>query len=388
MPLLTLLPHHAIMTVKHSNAYRRIIALIGKESLQMWRDPSSIGIGVLLPVILVLLFGYGLSLDVKNVQIALVLEDVSPEVTEIAAGFELSPYFQTQTMLSMPQAMALMADLKVDAIVRIRPDFARQLALGQADIEVILQGADANYARLVEAYAEGAIGQWLQRRQSEGHSDFTVPVKIESRLWFNEANNSRYFLVPGLIVLVMTLIGAFLTALVMAREWERGTLESLFVTPVKVKEIMIGKTVPYFLLGLTGLILCLVSAKFLFDVPFRGSVAVLLLVSMLYLLVSLGIGLLISSAVKNQFVASQIAVLTTFLPALMLSGFLFDIRSMPFFLSMLTRLLPARYYVDLLQTIFLAGDVWAVILPDIAVLILMATFFLWRAAAITRKSLE
>ncbi len=354
----------------------------------MWRDPSSIGIGVLLPVILVLLFGYGLSLDVKNVQIALVLEDVSPEVTEIAAGFELSPYFQTQTMLSMPQAMALMADLKVDAIVRIRPDFARQLALGQADIEVILQGADANYARLVEAYAEGAIGQWLQRRQSEGHSDFTVPVKIESRLWFNEANNSRYFLVPGLIVLVMTLIGAFLTALVMAREWERGTLESLFVTPVKVKEIMIGKTVPYFLLGLTGLILCLVSAKFLFDVPFRGSVAVLLLVSMLYLLVSLGIGLLISSAVKNQFVASQIAVLTTFLPALMLSGFLFDIRSMPFFLSMLTRLLPARYYVDLLQTIFLAGDVWAVILPDIAVLILMATFFLWRAAAITRKSLE
>jgi len=376
------------MTVKHSNAYRRIIALIGKESLQMWRDPSSIGIGVLLPVILVLLFGYGLSLDVKNVQIALVLEDVSPEVTEIAAGFELSPYFQTQTMLSMPQAMALMADLKVDAIVRIRPDFARQLALGQADIEVILQGADANYARLVEAYAEGAIGQWLQRRQSEGHSDFTVPVKIESRLWFNEANNSRYFLVPGLIVLVMTLIGAFLTALVMAREWERGTLESLFVTPVKVKEIMIGKTVPYFLLGLTGLILCLVSAKFLFDVPFRGSVAVLLLVSMLYLLVSLGIGLLISSAVKNQFVASQIAVLTTFLPALMLSGFLFDIRSMPFFLSMLTRLLPARYYVDLLQTIFLAGDVWAVILPDIAVLILMATFFLWRAAAITRKSLE
>jgi ABC-2 type transport system permease protein len=276
----------------------------------------------------------------------------------------------------------------VDAIVRIRPDFARQLAQGQAAVEVILHGSDANYARLVEAYAQGAISQWLQHRQAQGFNDGAIPVKIESRLWFNEANDSHYFLVPGLIVLVMTLIGAFLTALVMAREWERGTLEALFVTPVKVAEIMIGKTVPYFLLGMTGLALCLLSARFLFHVPFRGSVLVLLLVSMLYLLVSLGMGLLISSTFKNQFVASQIAVLTTFLPAVMLSGFLFDLRSMPVVLSMITRLLPARYYVDLLQTIFLAGNVWAVIVPDMAVLALMAALFLGRAAAITHKRLE
>jgi ABC-2 type transport system permease protein len=186
----------------------------------------------------------------------------------------------------------------------------------------------------------------------------------------------------------MSLIGAFLTSLVMAREWERGTLEALFVTPVRVSEIMLGKTVPYFALGMTGLALCLLCAKFLFGVPFRGSVIMLTLVSMIYLIVCLGMGLLISSAVKNQFVASQIAVLTTFLPAVMLSGFLFDIRSMPFFLNILTRLLPARYYVDLLQTIFLAGDVWAVILPDTAALIAMATFFLWCATSITKKSLE
>jgi len=354
----------------------------------MRRDPSSIAIGVLLPVMLVLLFGYGLSLDVKNVPVAIVLEAPSPEAAELAAGFELSPYFRPRTMTAMPEALNLMAGRRIDAIVRIRPDFARQLALSNAEVEIVLHGSDANYARLVQAYAEGAIRQWTQRRQAEGRGGIIGPVRIESRLWFNEANNSRYFLVPGLIVLVMTLIGAFLTALVMAREWERGTLESLFVTPVRVSEIMIGKTVPYFALGLTGLALCLLSAKFLFDVPFRGSVAVLALVSMLYLLVSLGLGLLISSMVKNQFVASQIAVLTTFLPALMLSGFLFDIRSMPVFLRWLTQLMPARYYVELLQTLFLAGNVWTLIVPDTAVLAAMAVFFLWRAGSITRKRLE
>jgi len=366
----------------------RVLALIRKESLQMRRDPSSIAIGVLLPVMLVLLFGYGLSLDVKNVPVAVVLEAPSPEATELAAGFSLSPYFRSQTLIAMPQALALMNSREIDAIVRVRPDFARQLALGNAEVEVLLHGSDANYARLVQAYAEGAIGQWRARRQAEGQSTLVGPVTIASRLWFNEANNSRYFLVPGLIVLVMTLIGTFLTALVMAREWERGTLEALFVTPVRVAEIMIGKTVPYFLLGLTGLILCLLSAKYLFDVPFRGSVTVLLLISMVYLLVSLGLGLLISAAVKNQFVASQLAVLTTFLPAMMLSGFLFDIRSMPTFLKMLTQLLPARYYVDLLQTLFLAGNVWAVIIPDTLVLLAMAAFFLWRASAMIWKRLE
>lgn len=376
------------MQTECSARRRRTLALIRKETLQMRRDPSSIAIGILLPVMLVLLFGYGLSLDVKNVPVAIVLEAPSPEATELAAGFELSPYFRPRTMTAMPEALNLMTSRQVDAIVRIRPDFARQLALGNAEVEIVLHGSDANYARLVQAYAEGAIGQWTQQRQAEGHSGITGPVRIESRLWFNEANNSRYFLVPGLIVLVMTLIGAFLTALVMAREWERGTLESLFVTPVRVSEIMIGKTVPYFALGLTGLVLCLLSAKFLFDVPFRGSVIVLALVSMLYLLVSLGLGLLISSVVKNQFVASQIAVLTTFLPALMLSGFLFDIRSMPVFLRWLTQLMPARYYVELLQTLFLAGNVWTLIVPDTAVLAAMAALFLWRAGSITRKRLE
>ena len=354
----------------------------------MRRDPSSIAIGVLLPVMLVLLFGYGLSLDVKSVPVAIVLEAPSLEASELAAGFQLSRYFRPRIVQTMPAALELLNQRQVDAILRVRPDFARQLSMGNAEVELLLHGADANYARLVQAYAEGAVGQWTQRRLNDGRGGIVGPVIVESRLWFNEANNSRYFLVPGLIVQVMTLIGAFLTALVMAREWERGTLEALFVTPVKVAEIMIGKTVPYFLLGLTGLALCLFSAKFLFDVPVRGSVVLLALVSMLYLLVSLGLGLLISSAVKNQFIASQIAVLTTFLPAMMLSGFMFDLRSLPVFVRMLTYVLPARYYVDLLQTLFLAGNVWAVILPNTLILAVMAAFFLGLATRITRKQLE
>jgi ABC-2 type transport system permease protein len=212
-------------------------------------------------------------------------------------------------------------------------------------------------------------------------------VTVQNRLWFNEANESRYFLIPGLIVLIMTLIGAFLTSLVVAREWERGTMEALFVTPVRPDEILLGKTIPYFVLGMIGLALCLLAAKFLFYVPFRGSLTVLIGVSMLYLLVALAIGLLISSAFKSQFVASQIALLVTFLPAVMLSGFLFDLRSMPAVVRIATYLLPARYYVTLLQTVFLAGDIWTVIVPNAAVLAGMAVVFFIFTRRATRKEL-
>jgi ABC-2 type transport system permease protein len=276
---------------------------------------------------------------------------------------------------------------KVDAIVRIRPDFTRQLALGDAEVQVLVHGTDANHARIIQAYAQGAIGQWAARRTAEGKETLSGPVAVQNRLWFNEANESRYFLIPGLIVLIMTLIGAFLTSLVVAREWERGTMEALFVTPVRPDEILLGKTIPYFVLGMIGLALCLLAAKFLFHVPFRGSVMVLIGSSMLYLLVALAIGLLISSATKSQFVASQIALLVTFLPALMLSGFLFDLRSMPAVVRVITYILPARYYVTLLQTVFLAGDIWTLIVPNAAVLAGMAVLFFILTRRATRKEL-
>jgi ABC-2 type transport system permease protein len=377
-------PNHDALSAR----LRRIAALVRKEGRQVIRDPSSIAIGVVLPVILVLLFGYGLSLDVLNVPVAIVLEDTSPTAVDLAAGFEMSPYFSAQLMTSMPQAQELMLDRKVDGIVRIRPDFSRRLMLGNAEVQILIHGTDANRARIIQGYAEGTIGQWTARRSAEGKDVAAGPVVVQNRLWFNDANESRYFLVPGLIVLIMTLIGALLRALVMAREWERGTLESLFVTPIRSGEILLGKTVPYFILGLIGLALCIFAAKYLFNVPLRGSITVLLGASMLYLLVALGIGLLISSAVKSQFVASQVTLLVTFLPAVMLSGFLFDIRSMPVPVRAITYILPARYYVALLQTVFLAGDVWSVILPNIAALGAMAVVLWIWTRAVTQKRLS
>ena len=222
------------------------------------RDPSSIALGIVMPVILILLFGYALSLDVKNAPIALVIEQPSAMASEVAAGFRLSPYFDAQTVTSMAEAETLMRAHEVDGIVHLRDDFARKAAAGNAEVQVLLHGTDANTARIIQGYAQGAIGMagaaargggQPGRRQRPGHA-------CKSRIWFNEANDSHYFLVPGLIVLIMTLIGAFLTALVMAREWERGTLEAIFVTPVRATEILLGKIVPYFGLGMIGFTLC------------------------------------------------------------------------------------------------------------------------------------
>jgi ABC-2 type transport system permease protein len=371
-----------------SSKLGRAWALIGKETRQIVRDPSSIAIGVVMPLVLILLFGFGLSLDVKNVPVAVVMGQDSPEAHELLAGFQLSPYFNTRVVRSFPEAQELMLTRQVDGIVRIPSDFARRVQLGDAQVQLIMHGSDANRARIIQGYAAGAIGAWAARTAAEGKAPASAPgAVLQTRLWFNEANDSRWFLVPGLLVLVMTLIGALLTSMVVAREWERGTLEALFVTPVRNDEILAGKTVPYFALAMIGLLLCMIAAKYLFHVPIRGSLWVLWGVSVLYILVALGIGLLISSAVKNQLVASQLTLLATFMPAFMLSGFLFDLRSMPAAVRFITYLLPARYYVSLLQTTFLAGDAWSVILPNSAVLAAMAILLFAGSRAVSRKRL-
>ena len=366
---------------------RRVHALVLKETRQVLRDPSSVAIGVFLPLVLILLFGYGLSLDVRNVPVAVVIEDRSPAAAEAAAGFRLSPYFLPQFAATMPDAEALLLAHRVTAIVRVRNEFARQAARGEADVQVILHGGDANTARTIEGYARGALAMAAARSRAEGVSSAGGPIVVRDRMWFNEANDSRWFLVPGLIVLVITLIGATLTALVVAREWERGTYEALFVTPVKPTELLLGKTVPYFGLGLIGLALCLLAGRFLFHVPLRGSLVVLCGASMLYLLVTLAIGLLISTKLKSQLVASQVTLIVTFLPAVMLSGFIYDLRSMPAPVRAISAVLPPRYFVSLLQTVFLAGDVRDVILPNVAVLTSMGVVLALLTRGATRKRL-
>jgi ABC-2 type transport system permease protein len=369
-------------------SWRRLRALTHKETRQLLRDKSNLMVGLFLPLLLILIFGYGLSFDVKDASFALVTEDTSPTAQDVLSGFYLSPYFSPVPLVSMNAALQLMRERKVDAIVYLRADFSRSLASGNATIQVLVNGVDANRARVLEVYAQGAIASWSAKRAAAGQALLAPPaVTLEARQWFNAANTSRYFLVPGLIVLIMTLNGALLTSLVIAREWERGTLESLFVTPVRATEIVISKLVPYFVVGLLGLIMCLLSAKFLFTVPIRGSLTLIVLTSMLYLLVALGTGLLISAATRNQFLASQIALVVSFLPALMLSGFIFDLRSVPAAIRYISRVLPATYYVEALQTLFLAGNVAGLLLRDCTILAVAAAALLVFARLNIRKEL-
>jgi ABC-2 type transport system permease protein len=367
-----------------SSRGRRVWALVRKEGWQIIRDPSSIALGIIFPALLILLFGFGLSLDAKRVPIAVVLEDSSPDATELASTFQLSRYFDVQLVGSMFAAQKLILAHQIDGIVRLRPDFSRRVKTGDAQVQIVVNGGDGNRARIVQAYAEGAVAMWTARRLGEGTNPAAGPVLMRDRMWFNEADDSRYFLVPGVIVMVITLNGALLTTLVIAREWERGTLEALFATPVRSDEILLSKVIPYFGLGAFGLLLCLLAARFLFQLPFRGSLWILAAGSILYILVALGIGLLISATVKVQFLASQVTLAVAFVPVVLLSGFIYDLNSLPTVMRFITYIFPARYYVDLLQTVLLAGDFWPVILPDAAALAIMATLLL----AMTRRALQ
>ena len=367
----------------------RLRGLIRKESLQIVRDPSSILIAFVMPVILLLLFGVGISLDAKHVPVALVVEAPSEEAFSFAGSFMSSEYFAPRIVRDMRTAEAALSAGEVDAIIRLRADFADAIWSPQgAPIQLIVNGTDSNTARIISGYADGAWQKWLELVSIGRGRELSQPLIVEQRVWFNPEVRSRDFLVPGLIAIIMTLIGALLTALVVAREWERGTMEALMVTPVRVSEILLGKLIPYFVLGMGGMTLSTVMAIWLFGVPFRGSFVVLAATSALFMLVALGMGLLISTLARNQFVAGQVAIIVTFLPAFILSGFIFDITSMPPIVQALTHVVAARYFVSILQSLFLAGDVWSVILTNSAALALMAVFFLGLTWRKTRKELD
>jgi ABC-2 type transport system permease protein len=373
----------------------RLISLTRKEIRQLLRDRSNLIIGIGLPLVLILIFGYGLSLDVRDAKVAVVLEDPSPVAADVIAGLELSAYISPVVVTSMQDAQRLMLAREVDAIVQVQSDFSRRLAAGHAQVQLLLHGSDASRALIIRSYVSGALGQWAQRQSDRGmvagaDVDIAAPgsVTLIQRMWFNAANTSTWYLVPGLIVLIMTLVGAFLTAMVMAREWERGTLEALFVSPVRPNEILLAKIIPYFMVGMLGLGMCLLAARFLFEVPMYGSLLIVLVSSMLYLLVALGLGLLISSVTRNQFLASQLAIISSFMPALMLSGFFFDLRNVPAVIHLVGNALPATYFMELIRTLFLAGNIWPMIFKNCAILAGYAVVLLGLARAVTRKKLD
>ncbi len=366
---------------------RRLRALVRKEFLQLGRDRSSLLLGVFLPLLLILLIGYGISLDVKNVPIAVVLEDASPAARRAVSFLDGSDYFSPYYVTSLKEGESLLRRRDAEAILVLPPDFSRQLAHGQARAQAILYGVNTTTAMTAQGYLEaGFMAMAAEAAYSAPHAPGYVTT--ESRLWFNDANTSTWFFIPGLIMLIMTIVGVFLTAVVMAREWERGTFESLFVTPVQAAELILAKMIPYFCVAMAGMILCLLAGRFLYELPLRGSLLLILGTSMLYLIVALGIGLTISAVTKKQFVACQIALLVSFLPSVMLSGFLFDLHSQPLVIRVISQLFPTTYYLQILKSLFLTGNHWPLLVKNSLLLAGYAVFFLGLAGHITRKKVQ
>ena len=368
------------------DSLRRLKALIKKEGLQIVRDPSSILIAVVLPLLLLFLYGTGVSLDLDHLRIGLVLEDTAPDAQSFAKSLVDSPYFDVKIVRDRRELLPDLERGKIRGFVVVPSYFSefRHRPDSVAPIQVIADGSEANTANFVQYYVQGAFQNWLN--QEAISSDLTgLPlIATEPRFWYNETLESRYFLLSGSLAIVMTLIGTLLTGLVVSREWERGTMEALISTPVGKWEIVGGKTIPYFALGMVSMAICLFVSTVIYQIPFRGSLFALFLLSSSFLICSLGTGLLISILSKIQIVSSQISLMIGFLPAYILSGFLFEISSMPTWIQYLTYLMPARYFVQGLQTLFLTGNVWPLFWKDIGVMTLISLilfFFISRKFA-------
>lgn len=368
---------------------RRFLALCRKETLQIARDPSSLLISVVLPLVMLVIFGFGLNLDANRVRVGLVLEDTGDEAREFVSGLAGSRYFALVSGSRSEMTQALV-DGKVRGLLILASDFGRQTALhpGEAPIQILTDGAEPNTANFVESYVENAWKLWQEQRNRQHGLRALPAMKVEARFWFNPSAKSRNYLIPGSVTIIMTVIGALLTSLVVAREWERGTMEALMATPMTQTEFLLSKIIPYFFLGIISMLVCVSAAIFLLGVPFRGSFGALLLMSTAFLLSSLGMGLLLSTLTRNQFNAAQAALNAAFMPAMMLSGFIYEIRSMPPVIQAVSRLIPARYFVTSMQTLFQAGDVWAVLLPDLFYLSIAALYFLGMTRRKTVRSLD
>lgn len=369
---------------------RRVSALIRKESSQIIRDPSSILIAFVLPLILLFIFGYGINLDSTKINIGLALEGRGADAGRLASSFINSEFLNVRTANDRRELLPELEAGKIRGIVIIPQNFSIKAALESesAVIQVIADGSEPNTASFVHNYTAGIWQAWLLQHAEEEGAEMKMPIASEPRFLFNPELKSRNFLLPGSIAIIMTLIGTMLTSLVVAREWERGTMEAMMAKPVTVAEIILGKLVPYFVLGMGSMTVCVLVSVFFYGVPFRGSFLILSGVSALFLLASLGQGLLISTLARNQFVAAQLALLSAFLPAFMLSGFIFEIDSMPAVIRGLTYLFAARYFVTDLQTLFLAGNVKNLLIVNTAAIAIIAAVFFAVTAAKTRKTLD
>ena len=342
--------------------YQRITAVAKKEFLHVVRDPRSLLLGLALPMLLLFMFGYALTLDVDRVPLMVWDQSNSATSRDFVSRFTGSRYFAlagaTDNYREIEQAIDSRRALL--AIV-IPPDFARRLDSGRiARVQLLMDGSDSNTATIALGYAEFIVAGYGEKIALDAEKRIGIPpthppLTIEPRVWFNADMLSRNAIIPGLIPVIMMVIAALLTSLTVAREWETGTMEQLIATPISGPELILGKLVPYFCIGVFDLVLSLLTGRYIFQVPFRGDRPLLLALSIIFLIVALSIGIFISITVRSQFVSSQIAMVATLLPAFLLSGFIFPIENMPIVLRALTCIIPARYFVTILRGIYLKG---------------------------------
>jgi ABC-2 type transport system permease protein len=373
---------------------RRVMAVARKEFLHVLRDTRSLGMALAIPVLMLLLFGYALTLDVDHVPLVVWDQSGSPESRELIARFAGSPYFSLVRRVDNERDMNEAIDSDAALMGLIIPyDFARRLASRtESSVQVVASGVDSNTGTIALGYAEAITDiyeqEWsLNRMKGLGATDFRPPLEVQQRVWFNAELESRNYIVPGLIAVIMMVIAAMLTSLTFAREWERGTMEQLISTPVRREELVLGKLIPYFAIGMFDMLLAVVLGQFLFHVPLRGNVALLFGLASIFLIGVLTMGMLISIATKSQLMSSQLAMMATFLPSFILSGFIFAIVNMPRPIQWVTYLVPARYFIAVLKGIYLKGVGLEILAGDTLLLVVFAAMMVFLARWMFKKKL-
>ena len=373
----------------------RTWAIAKKEFVHIYRDPRSLALVILMPALLMLLFGYAVTLDVKKVSMAVLDRDRSQESLNFIQRFSASPYFHLRFWVQDEKTMMRLIDQGEVKMGLILPwDFSKTIKAEKIiPVQALIDGADANTASIILSYAQAIARQYTQEKTvlkatRMGMQNLNFPVEARPRVWFNEDLESKNYFVPGLVAVIISIIGVLLTGQVIVREWEKGTMELLISTPVRKGELMVGKLFPYFFLGLLDLSLSVLMGKWLFEVPMRGSVTLLFALSCIYILVALALGLTISTFARTQLLANQMAMVIGFLPTFLLSGFTFVIANMPMWLQIITYGIAPRYYVTIVKEIFLKGAGFSFLWRETLVLAGMAVAGLWVATRSFKKELR
>jgi len=373
---------------------QRLWAVARKEFVHVMRDPRSLGMAVAIPMLLLLLYGYALTLDVDNVPLVVWDQSMSPASRELISRFAASRYFSLRGEVRDYREIERAIDSSHALVALIVPrDFARRVKAGRsAAVQLIVDGSDANTATLAANYAEAVALTYsqqiaLERVRRSGAQVARPLLELRPRVWFNPDMESRNYIIPGLIAIIMMVIAAMLTSQTIAREWERGTMEQLVSTPVQGRELILGKLLPYLAIGFGDVLLAVLLGRFLFRVPLRGSGILLFATGTIFLVGTLSLGMLVSVVTKNQLLANQLAMVVTFVPSLLLSGFVFAISSMPQALQLVTYVVPARYFVSLLRGIFLKGVGLEILAGEAALLTVYSAIIVFLANVRFRKKL-